>query len=56
LIVDVPLNGFIEAAREILARFPIELALREGRIDRVTAVVTLKGVFGLVRTLTSIGF
>src|SRR5205823_11624969 len=38
-IVDVPLNRLIESMFEIVARFPLQLTLTEGRIDGVTTVV-----------------
>src|SRR5437773_12255944 len=39
LIVDVPLNGFVESLLKIAARFPAQFTLRKRRIDRIPAVV-----------------
>src|SRR5262249_20508763 len=39
-IIDVPLDGLVEAFFETVERLPLQFALREGRIDRVTAIMT----------------
>src|SRR5882762_1745939 len=39
-VLDVPLDRFIEAFLEIVARFPVQFALRKRRVNRVPAILT----------------
>src|SRR5205814_10407489 len=39
-IIDVPLDGLVEAFFEAAQRFPIQFALRKYRVDRVAAIMT----------------
>ena len=38
-IIGVPVDRGIEAVLEIVERFPVQLALGEGRVDGVAAIV-----------------
>src|SRR5436305_15293009 len=38
-VLDVPVDRFVEAFLEIVARFPVQLALRKRRVNRVPAVM-----------------
>jgi hypothetical protein len=39
-IIDVPLNGLVEAFFKAAERLPIQFSLRKRRVDRVAAVMT----------------
>jgi hypothetical protein len=40
LVLDVPLNGFVESFVKIAPRFPVQLTLRKRGINRIPAVVS----------------